>query len=309
VEAWKPIVKGIAEAGCIPGIQIAHAGRKASCARPWENGGRQLTLEEGGWETVAPSPIPFESHERPPKELTVAEIEGVVGDFKNAAANALKAGFQIVEIHAAHGYLSHEFLSPLSNHRTDAYGGSYENRTRFVKQIVHAVREVWPEHLPLWVRISAEDWAEHAVDKSSLNPAKDADGYTSWNLEQSIKLSKELKDTGLVDLVDCSSGALVNGIRYPAGKNWQVPLAEGVKKKAGIATGAVGFLTEAEQCNEIVESGQADVCLLARQLLRDPYFPFRAAAELGVDVDYVPLQYQRAPHSKKAPLAAGPAKA
>lgn len=294
VEAWKPIVAGIKAAGSVPGIQIAHAGRKAGCSPPWVAGGRQLSLEEGGWETLAPSPIPFESHERPPRELSAEEIESsFIPAFKQAAANALEAGFSLVEIHAAHGYGLHSFLSPLSNHRKDAYGGSYENRTRLVKRVVSAVREAWPSTLPLWVRISADDWAEHATDPSSLRPAEDADGYKSWTLEQSVRLAKELKETGLVDVVDCSSGALVPGIRYPAKPGWQVPLAEAVTKEAGMAAGAVGFITEAKQAAEIVESGKAEFVLLARELLRNPYWALNAAAALGVDVPW-PTQYLRA---------------
>lgn len=294
VIAWKGITEGIKEAGCVAGIQIAMAGRKASTFAPWTDNGRQMTFEEGGWETVSASAIPFASHERPPIALTKAGIEEIIGQFQNAAKNALKAGFQLLEIHGAHGYLAHQFLSPLTNHRDDEYGGSYENRTRFVKEVIKGVREVWPEELPLWVRISATDWAEHAIDKTALNPAKDSYGYTSWDLPQSVRLSKELKETGMVDLIDTSSGAIVGGIKYPAGPGWQVPLAEAITKESGIATGVVGFITEAHQANEIVESGKAEVALLARELLRNPFWPLYSAAELGVQVDYWPKQYRAA---------------
>jgi 2,4-dienoyl-CoA reductase-like NADH-dependent reductase (Old Yellow Enzyme family) len=282
--AFARIVAEIKRHGAVAGIQIAHAGRKASTAAPWVEGGRQLRLDEGGWETLAPSALPFEPTERPPRAMTHDDIKACVTAFRTAASNALAAGFQLLEVHAAHGYLLHEFLSPLSNARTDEYGGAFENRVRLLLEVVRAVREVWPEELPLLVRISAEDWAQHAT--TPFPP-----GTESWTLEQSVRLSRLLREEG-VDLIDTSSGALVPGIRYPVGPAWQTPLAARIKAEAGIAVGAVGSITEPAQAEEIVASGQADVVLLARELLRNPYWALRAAAELGVEVEW-PVQYQR----------------
>ena len=272
--AWQPIVAFIAAQGAVPGVQLAHAGRKASAQRPWEGGG-SLAAAQGAWTTVAPSAVPFDAGWHVPLALDAAGIRQVLADFRAAAQRALAAGFKLVELHAAHGYLLHQFLSPLSNRREDAYGGSYENRTRLVREVVAAVREVWPEELPLWLRISATDWAEGG-----------------WDVEQSVQLSRDMKALG-VDLVDVSSGGLVPHVRIPLGPGYQVPFAAQVRHETGMATGAVGLITEAKQAEAIVANGEADVVLIARESLRDPYFPRRAAQELGASLP-APAQYQRA---------------
>ncbi|MDE2317867.1 MAG: NADH:flavin oxidoreductase/NADH oxidase [Xanthomonadaceae bacterium] len=272
--AWQPIVDFIAAQGAVPGVQLAHAGRKASAQRPWEGGGA-LAAAQGAWTTVAPSAVPFDTGWHLPQALDAAGIRQVIADFRAAAQRALVAGFKLVELHAAHGYLLHQFLSPLSNRRDDAYGGSYENRTRLVREVVAAVREVWPEDLPLWLRISATDWAEGG-----------------WDVGQSVQLSRDMKTLG-VDLVDVSSGGLVPHVRIPLGPGYQVPFAAQVRHEAGMATGAVGLITEAKQAEAIVANGEADVVLIARESLRDPYFPRRAAQELGASLP-APEQYQRA---------------
>ena len=261
----------------VAGIQLAHAGRKASKSLPWE-GDVFLTAAQGGWQTLAPSAIPFDEKDGLPQELTIAEIDQVVTYFKNAAVRAHKAGFKVVEIHGAHGYLINEFLSPLSNKRTDEYGGSFENRTRFVVKITEAIRSVWPKEYPLFIRISSSDWMEGG-----------------WTIEDSVKLATILKTKG-IDLIDCSSGGLIKTAKIQLGPGYQVPFAEQIKKEAGILTGAVGLITTAAQAEEIVSSGKADLVLLAREFLRDPYFPLRATTELGADVKW-PNQYVRAkPH-------------
>ena len=272
--AWQPIVAFIAAQGAVPGVQLAHAGRKASAQRPWEGGG-SLAAAQGAWTTVAPSAVPFDAGWHVPLALDAAGIRQVIADFRAAAQRALVAGFKLVELHAAHGYLLHQFLSPLSNRREDAYGGSYENRTRLVREVVAAVREVWPEELPLWLRISATDWAEGG-----------------WDVGQSVQLSRDMKALG-VDLVDVSSGGLVPHVRIPLGPGYQVPFAAQVRHETGMATGAVGLITEAKQAEAIVANGEADVVLIARESLRDPYFPRRAAQELGASLP-APAQYQRA---------------
>ncbi len=269
------ITKFIREQGAVAGIQLAHAGRKASVRAPWDQRGAFLQENEGGWETVAPSPIPFNSMDRTPHELTTAEIGQLVEAFAVAGQRALAAGFQVIEIHGAHGYLIHEFLSPLSNQRRDEYGGSLENRMRFGLQVAEAVRKVWPASLPLFFRISATDWAEGG-----------------WTVEQSVELARCLKPLG-VDLIDCSSGALAPGVKIPVGPGYQVPFAEQVRREADILTGAVGMITEPEQADGIVREGKADLVLLARELLRDPYWPLHAAAKLACP-PHPPLQYERA---------------
>jgi 2,4-dienoyl-CoA reductase-like NADH-dependent reductase (Old Yellow Enzyme family) len=274
-QAFLLITKFISERGSIPGIQIAHAGRKASTYAPWLNKGAQIPLSEGGWQTIAPSAIPFHEGDRPPSEMTTADIAQVVELFKQAALNSLKAGFKVVEIHAAHGYLINEFLSPLTNHRTDEYGGSLENRSRFLREIVVAIRSVWPLDLPLFVRISASDWAEGG-----------------WTVDDSCILATLLKPLD-VDLMDCSSGAVVAHAKIKTGPGYQVPFAEQVRREADILTGAVGMITEAQQANEIITSGKADLVLLARELLRDPYWPLHAAHKLGI-TPAPPVQYERA---------------
>jgi 2,4-dienoyl-CoA reductase-like NADH-dependent reductase (Old Yellow Enzyme family) len=274
VEAWRPIVEFLHEQGSLSGIQLAHAGRKASTDLPWL-GGAPIAPHDGGWKPVAPSALPFDDGYTVPKALSLVEIDQVVADFVAAAQRALQAGFQVVEIHSAHGYLLHEFLSPFSNQRNDEYGGSFENRIRLLLRVAKSVREVWPERQPVFVRISATDWKE--------------DG---WDLPQSIELARQLKGVG-VDLVDVSSGGVIPGVRIPLGPGYQVPFAEAIRREAGIATGTVGMILEAAQADTIISTGQADVVLLARELLRDPYWPRRAAQALGAKIK-PPVQYERA---------------
>jgi 2,4-dienoyl-CoA reductase-like NADH-dependent reductase (Old Yellow Enzyme family) len=275
VAAWAPIARFIAEAGAVPAIQLAHAGRKASTDLPWQ-GGAPLSPAQGGWSPiVAPSALAFDEQHAVPEALDAAGLRAVVTAFRAAATRALAAGFQAVELHAAHGYLLHAFLSPLSNLRDDAYGGSFANRTRLLREVVGAVREVWPERLPLQVRLSATDWAESG----------------GWDLEQSIALARDLKPLG-VDLVDVSSGGTLAKVRIPVGPGYQVPFARRLRAEAGIATGAVGGITQAAQAQQIVQTGDADLVLLARELLRDPYWPYRAARALKVDLP-APPQYRR----------------
>jgi 2,4-dienoyl-CoA reductase-like NADH-dependent reductase (Old Yellow Enzyme family) len=274
IEGLAAVVREIRSHGTVPGIQLAHAGRKASVARPWE-GGQQRALDEGGWPTVAPSPVPFKAGDRAPEALTTAGVGDIVQAFVAATARALAAGFEVIEIHAAHGYLLHEFLSPLSNHRTDTYGGSFDHRIRLLCEVVHAVRATWPSDLPLFVRISATDWVDGG-----------------WDIEQSVELARRLGSLG-ADVIDCSSGGLVPGVRIPMAPGYQVEFAERIRREAGVPTGAVGLITEAGQANDIVASGRADLVLLARQLLRDPYWPLRVARELGATPAW-PVQYLRA---------------
>lgn len=278
IPALSRIAAFIHEQGSVAGIQIAHAGRKASHAAPWTNGSF-LSEEEGGWKTVAPSALPFAAGDSLPHALTPEGIENVIIDFHAAAKRALEAGFKVLEIHAAHGYLLHEFLSPLSNFRTDEYGGSFENRIRLLVEVTEAVRRVWPEELPLFVRISASDWVEGG-----------------WTPDDSAQLAAVLKEKS-VDVIDCSSGGNVPNAQIPAGPNYQVPFAEKIKKGAAIMTGAVGIITDARQAEDILQKGQADFVLLAREMLRDPYFPMHAAQQLGVEIKW-PLQYERAKRSR-----------
>jgi len=272
--AFHRITRFIREQGAVSGIQLAHAGRKASAKPPWTGGG-PLGADQGPWQTVAPSAIPFADGYPAPRALTAAEIDDVVAQWVAAARRALEAEFDVIELHMAHGYLAHEFLSPLSNRRTDEYGGSLENRLRFPLRLAAAVRAEWPEHNPLFVRISATDWTDGG-----------------WDIEQSVELSKALRDIG-VDLVDCSSGGNVAGAKIPMTPGYQVPFAERIRAEAGIATGAVGLITEPDQANEIVADGRADAVIMARELLRRPYWPLHAARTLGVDVAW-PNQYLRA---------------
>lgn len=275
IEKLRDIVDFIHEHGAVAGTQLAHAGRKASHQRPWE-GGKQIASDApNGWKTVAPSALAFAEGEELPLELDKAGIEKVKADFKAAAIRADKAGFKVIELHGAHGYLIHEFLSPLSNHRTDEYGGSFENRARFLLEVIDEVHEVWPKDKLLFVRISATDWT--------------AGG---WTADDSVALAKILKGKG-VDLVDCSTGGNVLGAKIPLKPGYQVEFADKVKKEADVLTGAVGLITEAAQADEIIKTGQADLVLIARESLRDPYFPLHAARELGYDVKW-PLQYERA---------------
>jgi 2,4-dienoyl-CoA reductase-like NADH-dependent reductase (Old Yellow Enzyme family) len=277
VEGLARIVRFVHSQKTLAGMQLAHAGRKGSTLRPWEGGGR-LAREQGGWQPVGPTADAFADNYPVPCPLSVAEIREIVYAFRAAARRALAAGFDVVELHAAHGYLIHEFLSPLVNTRTDEYGGSFDNRARLCLEIVDAVRGVWPDRLPLFVRISSTDWKEGG-----------------WDLDQAVELARRLKAHG-VDLVDCSSGGAVHDQQVVVGPGYQVPFAERIRRDAGVATGAVGLITEPQQADAIVASGQADVVLLARELLRDPYWPLHAAAKLGVVAPWPP-QYLRAAHS------------
>ena len=274
IDFLKRITSFITAQGSVPGIQLAHAGRKASISSPWK-GNRPLKAEEGGWTTLAPSAIPFKEGDLLPEAMRTDDIEQLKTDFRNAAARALQSGFKVIELHAAHGYLLNEFLSPLSNHRTDNYGGSFENRVRLLLEVVDAVRHVFPETLPLFVRISATEWAEGG-----------------WSIEDSVQLAKLLKDKA-VDMIDCSSGGNTHSQKITVKPLYQVPFAERIKKEAGIPTAAVGMITTAEECEEILQRGQADLVIMARQLLRDPYFPLHAAKKLNADIPW-PVQYERA---------------
>ncbi|HXB69294.1 MAG TPA: NADH:flavin oxidoreductase/NADH oxidase [Candidatus Acidoferrales bacterium] len=269
----------IARQGAVPGIQLAHAGRKASVRPPWD-GGAPVPQDAGGWLACAPSAIPFRPEDPVPAELSHAGIQAVVSAFGSAAKRALAAGFQVVEIHAAHGYLIHQFLSPLSNRRQDEYGGAFDNRIRFALEVVEAVRGVWPRHLPLFLRISATDWMEHDSVQGS------------WTAGESVELARRVKPLG-VDLIDCSSGGSSLLAKIPLGPGYQVPYAERIRREAGVLTAAVGLITTPAQAEEIVHTGKADLVLLAREFLRDPYFPRRAAQELGQKVK-PPVQYGRA---------------
>jgi 2,4-dienoyl-CoA reductase-like NADH-dependent reductase (Old Yellow Enzyme family) len=273
-EAYKRITKFIKTHGAIAGIQLAHAGRKASTAEPW-NGGKKVDETNGGWETVAPSAIPFADDYPMPREMTKNDIEKATNDFVAAAKRSVEAGFEVIEIHAAHGYLFHEFLSPLSNKREDEYGGSLENRMRFPLAVATIVRETISETLPVFVRISATDWVEGG-----------------WDLEESIEFCKRLKAIG-IDLIDCSSGGNVPHAKIPVAPGYQVPFAAAIREKAGIKTCAVGMITDPVQAEEILQKEEADAIFIAREFLRDPYFPFRAAHELGAKIN-VPVQYGRA---------------
>lgn len=269
------ITRFLRQQGAAPGIQLAHAGRKGSTRRPWDSPAGELPVSEGGWVTVAPSAIPFAPNYPMPQALDLQGIAKVTGDFVAAATRALAAGFKIVEIHAAHGYLIHEFLSPLSNERTDSYGGSFENRTRILREVIAAVRGIWPEKYPLFVRISASDWVEGG-----------------WDIDQSVELAKRIGPLG-VDLIDCSSGGNTATAQIPLAPGYQVPFAEAVRKGGEIFTGAVGLITSGEQAETIIAEGKADLVILAREFLRDPYFPLHAAARQGEIVSW-PVQYQRA---------------
>lgn len=273
-EAFRRITSFIKSQGSIAGIQLAHAGRKASTYAPWKGNGK-IDVADGGWQVVAPSPIKFAENFPEPLEMTNVDIENVINDFVAAAERSVEAGFEVIEIHAAHGYLFHEFLSPLSNKRTDKYGGSLENRMRLPIDTVRKVREAVPKHLPIFVRISATDWVENG-----------------WDLEQSVELCKQLKDDG-VDLIDVSSGGNVPDAKIPVGPGYQVEFAREIRKQAGIATGAVGMITNSHQAEDILQKGDADAIFVAREFLRDPYFAIRAAQELGGGLR-APKQYGRA---------------
>jgi len=275
IEPLARIVHFMSRQGSLVGIQLGHAGRKASIPAPWEHRSVTLTEAEGGWPTVAPSAVAFDEGCIVPTALTEEGVQGIATAFAQAARRSLQAGFRVAEIHAAHGYLLHQFLSPLSNRRTDRYGGSFENRTRLLRDTVSAVRDVWPGHLPLLVRISVTDWVEGG-----------------WDLEQSLELVRQLQPLG-VDLIDCSSGGSDPHARIPIGTGYQTPFAEQIRRETGSRTGAVGLITSPAQADHIIRSGQADLVLLGRELLRDPYWPLRAARELGQLVPW-PAQYVRA---------------
>jgi 2,4-dienoyl-CoA reductase-like NADH-dependent reductase (Old Yellow Enzyme family) len=273
IEKLKQITDFIHAHGAVSGTQLAHAGRKASHEVPWKGNAQILPGDPNGWQTVGPSAVAFTEGELAPLELDKAGIEKIKADFKAAAARALTAGFKVIELHGAHGYLIHEFLSPLSNKRTDEYGGSFKNRIRFLLELIETVKEVWPEDHPLFVRISASEWTEGG-----------------WAIEDSVALANIVKDKG-IDLIDCSSGGNVATAKIPVGPGYQVPFAEAVRK-TGILTGAVGMITEPLQADSIIQTGDADMVFIARELLRDPYFPLRAAHQLGQEVKW-PSQYER----------------
>jgi len=273
-EAFQRITRFIREQGAVPGLQLAHAGRKASTDQPWR-GGKPLGHEARGWTPVAPSAVPFDIGYPVPRELSAQDLDTVIAAFVAGARRARIAGFQCIELHMAHGYLLHEFLSPLANRRIDEYGGPLENRLRFPLCVARAVRQEWPSELPLIVRISATDWAEGG-----------------WDIEQSVQLSQSLKKIG-ADMIDCSSGGLMPNARIPAGPGFQTPFAERIRREVGIATAAVGLITEPIQAEHILRTGQADAVFLAREMLRDPYWPLHAANKLRADVAWPP-QYERA---------------
>jgi len=275
VEPLARIVRFVHEQGGVAGMQLAHAGRKASTWRPWAGHGT-VPESAGGWKNVvAPSALAFAEHYPMPRALTGDGIREIVAAFAAAARRACAAGFRVIEIHAAHGYLVHEFLSPLSNRRQDAYGGSFENRTRLLREVVAAVRSAWPERAAVFVRLSATDWVEGG-----------------WDVEQAVELARGLRELG-VDLVDCSSGGIVPHAAIPAGPGYQAPFAARIRREAGVMTAAVGMITSPVQAEQIVGTGQADAVMIARELLRDPYWPLRAARELGQQVSW-PVQYLRA---------------
>ena len=274
VESWRPITEFVKSQGAVVGMQLAHAGRKASTAEPWL-GGKPVSIAAGGWEPVGASVVAFDNGYTTPHALSVSEIADVIASFRKAAQRALAAGFQIVEIHAAHGYLIHQFLSPLSNRRDDQYGGSFDNRIRLALEVAKAVREAWPANLPLFCRVSATDWADGG-----------------WDIGETVELSKRLKSLG-VDLIDTSSAGLVPFQKIAVGFGYQVPFAEAIRKQADILTGAVGMITDGAQADTILTTGRADLIFLAREFLRDPYWPRRAAQELHAKIE-PPVQYQRA---------------
>ena len=275
IDFLKRVTDFIKSQGGAPGIQLAHAGRKASTYSPQTGKEGMVPKEQGGWTPLAPSPIPFNPGDPPPAELTIEGIQRIVRKFQEAATRALAAGFEVVEVHAAHGYLLDEFLSPISNQRKDAYGGTFNYRTRLLREVVGATRKVWPEDKPVFVRLSVTDW-------------KEPEG---WTVEQSVELAKILKGMR-VDLIDCSSGGLAPDAKVPAAPGYQIPFAERIRREAGIATGAVGLITTATQAEQTIRDGQADLVFMAREFLRDPYFPLHAAAELGHDIAW-PKQYAR----------------
>jgi len=285
IEPLARIVRFVHGQGSVAGMQLAHAGRKASTYRPWSGHGT-IPESNGGWNNVvAPSALAFADQYPMPQALSIDGIKNIVSAFANAARRACEAGFDVIEIHAAHGYLIHEFLSPLSNHRTDVYGDSFENRTRILREIVTAVRGTWPERAPLFVRISASDWVDGG-----------------WDIQQSVELARRLKELG-ADLIDCSSGGNVPHAKIPVGPGYQTHFAEQIRREADILTGTVGMITSPVQAEHIIATGQADAVIIARELLRDPYWPLRAARELAQPVSW-PVQYLRAaPEGSQARVA------
>jgi 2,4-dienoyl-CoA reductase-like NADH-dependent reductase (Old Yellow Enzyme family) len=275
IEPLARMVRFIHDQGSVAGMQLAHAGRKASTYRPWEGHGTVPESKQGWKNVVAPSVLAFADQYSMPQALSIDGVKNIVSAFGAAARRACETGFRVIEIHAAHGYLLHEFLSPFSNQRTDAYGGSFENRTRIVRETVAAVRGSWPERAPLFVRISATDWIDGG-----------------WDIQQSIELARQLKDLG-ADLIDCSSGGNVPHAKIPVGPGYQTPFAEQIRREAKIKTGAVGMITSPTQAEHVVVTGQADAVIIARELLRDPYWPLRSASELGQPISW-PIQYLRA---------------
>jgi 2,4-dienoyl-CoA reductase-like NADH-dependent reductase (Old Yellow Enzyme family) len=276
VGAWRRIARFIAEQGAVPGIQLAHAGWKGSTASPW-HGGKAVSLANGGWQPIGVGDKPFTDGYPVPRRMTVDDIERVCKEWRDAAGRALAAGFQVIEIHAAHGYLLHSFLSPLANHRTDEYGGALDNRGRFVLRVAKDLRGIVPDRLPLAVRLSCSDWMEGG-----------------WTIADSVRLSAQLRDLG-VDLIDCSSGGAVPNAKIPVGPGYQTAFAATIRRESRIATAAVGMITSPIQAETIVKTGQADMVFLAREMLRDPYWPARAARELGVSAEKMtPVQYGRA---------------
>lgn len=275
INAYRPMVQFIKENSAIPGVQLGHAGRKASSQIPWKGAG-YIGPQHGGWEIAAPSPLAFDETWPKPRELSVQEIKAIVAAFGKAAERALAAGFEVIELHAAHGYLLHQFLSPLSNQRTDDYGGSLENRMRFVLEVAETVRKAWPDNLPLFVRISATDWVEKG----------------GWTVQQSVALCARLKEIG-VDFIDVSTGGLIPGVKIVSGPGYQVPFADAIRQGVQIPVGTVGRITCPEQAEQIIANHQADAVIIGRELLRDPYWPLRAARVLGEDTEW-PAQYERA---------------
>lgn len=279
IEPLARINKFISENNTVPGIQLAHAGRKASTPKPWDKGYRSktLSLSEGGWQIIAPSPLAFSDKYSVPKEMNDVDIQKVIKDFSDATKRSLDAGYKWLEIHAAHGYLINNFLSPLSNKRTDKYGGCFENRIRILIEIIDQVKKVWKESYPLTIRISATEWVDGG-----------------WDINDSVELSKTLKEHG-VDLIDCSSGGNISYAKIPLKDGYQVEFSEKIKNKANILTGAVGLITEANQAEQILNNNQADLIFLAREALREPYWAIKSAQKLGYNFkDYVPIQYERA---------------
>lgn len=278
----KRITEFIEKQGSVPGIQLAHAGRKSSMSTPWR-GNKIVSKEEGGWGTIAPSAVAYSDSYKVPKEISIPEIKKTLQDFQDAALRAKKAGFKVIEIHGAHGYLINEFLSPYSNNRKDEYGGTFENRIRFLVEIIESIRKVWTKENPLFLRISATEWID-----------------TGWTEKDSIKLADALKSQ--IDLIDCSTGGNVPGVKITLKPLYQTGFAENIKKATGILTGAVGLITTSQDANSIIEENKADLVFMAREFLRNPYFPLTASAELGID-DLWPVQYERA--RKSADLFAG----